>query len=380
MTIAFIGQKGIPATSGGVERYVESLAVRLARAGHQTVVYTRPNYTASAALDYRGVRLVSLPIIATKNLEAISHCWLATWQACRQNVEVIHYQTIGAALTIWLPRLWRPKIKIISTLQSRDYEHGKWRWPARLALRLGERLMCWLSDEVIVVTAEMVNYVQTKYKRSAHYIPNGAETVTASGSDCLANYGLTPGGYILSVSRLVPHKGLLTLIKAYRQLNTDCRLVIVGGGAYTDYYIQELKAAARGNGNIIFTGPLFGPALAQLYAHAAVFVQPSESEGLSLSLLEAMSASRPVLVSDIAENLAAVQETGFTFRCRDEDDLAGRLKFILSHPELATAKGQAARQRVEQEFNWDKIVARISQLYHTDHKAKLLFRKSTSVA
>lgn len=126
MKIAFIGQKGIPAVGGGVERYVEDVATRLAALSHEVIVYTRPNYTPSFLTEYKGVSLISLPSIPTKHLDAISHTFLATLRAIFSGVDIIHYQSIGPALLSWLPKLLRPKIKVISTLQSRDYEHLKW--------------------------------------------------------------------------------------------------------------------------------------------------------------------------------------------------------------------------------------------------------------
>ncbi|KKQ59880.1 MAG: Glycosyltransferase, group 1 family protein [Parcubacteria group bacterium GW2011_GWE2_38_18] len=78
MKIYFIGQKGIPARSGGVEKHVEDLATHLADAKHDVYVYTRPNYTPTELKEYKGIKLISLPTIRTKHLDAISH----TFRAC----------------------------------------------------------------------------------------------------------------------------------------------------------------------------------------------------------------------------------------------------------------------------------------------------------
>ena len=78
MKIAFIGQKGIPAKSGGVEKHVEEVAARLVKKGNDVFVYVRNNYTPHDLFEYRGIKLIHLPSIPTKHLDAISHTFFAT--------------------------------------------------------------------------------------------------------------------------------------------------------------------------------------------------------------------------------------------------------------------------------------------------------------
>lgn len=364
MKIVFIGQKGIPATGGGVERYVEDLSVRLAASGHEVIVYTRSHYTPKQLKQYQGVTLINLPSWHSKHADAITHSVLASIHAAFSRADLIHFQSIGPALVSWLPKLLNPKIKIIATLQSRDYEHQKWGAFAKLMLKLGERLMCLVSDEVIVVTRLMAEYVKDKYGIIPHYIPNGANLYQAVGAELIRPWGLVKGNYLVAISRLVRHKGLSCLIKAYQDLGqTDKKLVIVGEGAFTDSYVQELKELAQGNENIIFTGNQAGSVLAQLYANAYLFVQPSESEGLSLALLEAMSRRVAVLVSDIAENLEAVGEAGFIFANKDAGDLLAKLRFLLQEADLVKDRGEAGRRLVEIKFNWDIITKDVLAVY-----------------
>jgi glycosyltransferase involved in cell wall biosynthesis len=371
MKIAFIGQKGIPATGGGVERYVEDLAVRLAPLNREVIVYTRSHYTPKQLKNYQGVKLVSLPSWHSKHADAITHSILAGIHASFSRVDVIHFQSIGPALIAWLPKLLNPKVKIVATLQSRDYEHQKWGAFAKLMLKLGERVMCLVSDEVIVVTRLMEQYVKNKYGIAPHYIPNGANLYAEVGAELISRWGLVKGNYIVAISRLVRHKGLAYLVKAYQELGAvDKKLVIVGEGAFTDTYVRELKALAEGNKNIIFTGNQTGDTLAQLYANAYLFVQPSESEGLSLALLEAMSRRVPALVSDIPENKEAVGEAGFLFANKNAADLSAKLNALLREPELAKAGGEAGRRLVEIKFNWDIITKDVLAVYEEALAAK----------
>ena len=106
-----------------------------------------------------------------------------------------------------------------------------------------------------------------------------------------------------------------------------------------------------------------GEALDELLTNAMVFVLPSDLEGLSLALLDAMGAGLCVLSSDVAENREAVDDTGFTFRRGDVADLADRLRFLLANPAAREAAGQAAKRRIREHYQWPQIAVEIERLY-----------------
>ncbi|MBI4133243.1 glycosyltransferase, partial [Candidatus Uhrbacteria bacterium] len=82
MKIAMLGQKGIPAVFGGIERHVEELATRLAARGHEVLVYCRPWYSKNTAFKTpNSVRCIALRTIKTKHLDAIAHTLFGTLHA-----------------------------------------------------------------------------------------------------------------------------------------------------------------------------------------------------------------------------------------------------------------------------------------------------------
>ncbi len=363
MKIYFIGQKGIPARGGGIERYADDLAVHLAGQGHEIFVYTRPYYTSRSRKNHQGVKLLSLPSLRTKHLDAISHSLLASLDVLRRDADIIYYQNIGPSLVSWIPKLFS-RAKIVSILQSPDYDHKKWGRFARFSLRLGERIMCRVSDQLITVNKSLKDHIRTKYGREAHLIPNGAViNRRVRPVEISKRWGLEENNYIFSASRLVRHKGINYLIEAYNRLETDKKLVIAGEGAFTDSYVAELKRLASGNPNIIFTGNQSGRILAELYSNAYLFVQPSESEGLSLALLEAMAYGRGILVSDIQENRETIDRAGLIFKSKSSKDLEEKLAYLLKHPELIEEKGKEARARVKKYYNWNIIARDILKVF-----------------
>ncbi|MFA6306384.1 MAG: glycosyltransferase family 4 protein [Patescibacteria group bacterium] len=370
MKIYFIGQKGIPSKFGGVEKHVEELSSRLVKAGHEVFVYTRPNYTDKNLKKYRGVNLISLPAIATKHLDAITHTFRACLDLTRREADIIHFHSIGPSSLIWLAKLLKPGVPVIFTFHTKCYEHKKWGALAKACLKIGEAIACHLADKVIVISPSLAEYTLAKYKVSAAYAPNGVSLPRIVKADKIKKWGLREGNYILTVTRLVGHKGVQYLIGAYKNLKTKKKLVIVGDGAYTDNYVKELKAAAQGNKNIIFTGNQTGPELAELFSNAYLFVQPSESEGLSIALLEAMAYKNCALVSDIIENKYVVADCGFIFKNKNIKSLRLKLSYLLKQPKLADKCGQSARARVSGNFNWSKIVFSIIKIYRQSSAEK----------
>ncbi|MFZ1654592.1 MAG: glycosyltransferase family 4 protein [Candidatus Moraniibacteriota bacterium] len=370
MKIAFIGQKGIPTRSGGVEKHVEKLSVRLVQTGHEVTVYTRPNYTPATLESFRGVRLISLPSIPTKHLDAITHTLLATIHALFQDYDVIHYHSIGPSIVSILPRVLKPRTRVVSTFHSRDYFHKKWGSFARNFLKAAEFFTCKVPERTIAVSQELAQYAKDFYHCDAVYIPNGAEVEMEASAETLLEWGLRPGRYVLSVSRLVGHKGIHFLIKAFMELEdtnklpNNYKLVIAGAPASTTEYEKYLRTMAAGRKNILFVGEQQGKRLAALFTHAGLFVQPSENEGMSMALLEAMAYGLPVVVSDIEPNLEVVRGGyGAVFPVRDVDALKQEMAHYINRPDEAKRLGELARTRIDDAFSWDAIARQTAGVY-----------------
>lgn len=364
MKIYFIGQKGIPAKCGGVETHVEKLATRLVKAGHQVYVYTRGNYTDSKLKEFNGVNLISLSTINNKYLDAIIHTFIACFDVCRRDVDIIHFHSIGPSSLIWLIKILKPGAPIVATFHSKCYEHKKWGNFSKLCLKFGERILCLLSDKVITVSRSLTDYVEKKYKIIANYIPNGTEQHENILAQEIKKWGLEKDNYILVVSRLISHKGIHHLVEAYKQIETEKKLVIVGDGCHTDNYVKYLKSLAVGCKNIIFTGNQTGKILSELFSNCFLFVQPSESEGLSIALLEAMSYGKCCVVSDISENIEVVGENTGVFETNSVESLKNKLIYFLNNPIIVKEYGDRLKVRAEQEYNWENITSQTLEIYN----------------
>lgn len=394
MKIAMIGAKGLPATIGGVERHVEELSTRLTKRGCDVTVYARPWYTGRAPWSvrmYRGVRLMSLPSFATKHGDAMSHTLFATLHACWKRYDVFHFHGVGPALLSFLPRLLRPRSRVIVTFHCVDRHHAKWGRIAQWVLALGERAACMFPHETITVGETLQKYCQQRYGRETVYIPNGVSVAVCNpsqppltqrggaesapplgvrGDEGELPIGLVPRKYLLVVSRLVPHKGVHTVIAAFRQLRRerrdlqDLRLAIVGAPAFTDAYRDELVILAAGDPAITFLGQRTGPTLDALYAHCLAFVHASASEGLPIVLLEAAAAGVVPIVSDIPEHREVVRRVGgFHFRVGDVWDCLATIDMAIRSASALPAIGAGIRRRVLKHYDWDAAVTRTRACY-----------------
>lgn len=363
MKIVFIGQKGIPAQTGGVERHVEFLATHLANLGHDVLVYNRAHYTSEKLSNFKGVRLVYKAFINNKNLANISHTFLASLDVLRRQSDIIHYHGVGPSLLLWIPKLFLPKTKIVATLHSFDYDNDKWSSFAKQMLRLGERLMCKFADQIIVLTPLTQQYLLKKYQRESTLISNGTELKDedSNNQEGLATWNLKDKEYIFTASRLIRLKGIQYLINAYKDLDTEKKLVIAGEGEYA----EELKKLAKGDDRILFIGNQTGLVLRQLYSHAYLFVQASEMEGMSLSLLEAMGHGVPCLASDIYGNKESLADAGFYFRSKDTQDLKNKLVDILENKDKTELMAGRSFARAVKEYDWREVVRKTVLVYES---------------
>jgi len=369
MKIAFIGQKGIPAIAGGVEKHVEKLAGRLVAQGHEVTVYVREHYTPRTQTVFEGVNLVHVPSINTKHLDAITHTLSATVHALFQPYDVIHFQSIGPSILSFLPRIFKPRTRVVATFHSRDYTHKKWGFLARTFLHVAEYITCSVPERTIVSSETLIDYAKKSYGRDVSFIPSGAEVAFEPDTEALNAFGLRPKRYILAVHRLVPHKGTHYLIKAFKELEdtnklpNNFKLVVVGAHANTEEYESFLKLLARGRNNILLVGEQTGKVLETLYSHAYLYVQPSEQEGLSLALLEAMGHGLLPIVSDIAPHKEAVANTGALFPVKNIDGLKKELAYFMNRSDEVAALGRLAQERVREYYSWDAITKKTIDVY-----------------
>lgn len=385
MKIAMIGQKGIPAIHGGVEKHVHDLSVRLVERGCEVTVYARKWYTGSRGTDYiEGVKRIHTPTIRTKHLDAIVHVFTSTIHALFSKYDVIHYHSVGPALLAWIPRIFSPRTRVIITLHSLDRLQQKWGRLAQYVLKLGEKAACFFADETITVSKQLQAYALREYHVETIFIPNGIEVPKVSHGDVehIKSFGLSKDKYIVMVSRLLPNKGAHILIEAFKLLKERYRedttiqslkLAIVGGAVYTDKYVRTLHTLAGSVNDIIFTDFQTSGVLQELFQNAWALVHPSFNEGLPFSVLEGMSYGLPVLLSSIPEHQDMISDPRIFFKENDVESLVECLvRFV--HMTNAERKliGKNNKAIILEYYDIENVVTKIEQVYKNSISEKSL--------
>jgi len=358
LRIAFIGGRGVISKYSGIETYYEEIGKRLIGMGHEVTVYCRTYFTPPAK-KHNGMQVVRLPTIRSKHLETLVHTLLSTLHVLAKPCDIVHYDALGPALFSFIPRLAAKKTVV--TVQGLDWQRKKWGRIASAVLRLGERAAVSLPTRTMVVSQELQRHYREVHGAETCYIPNGGVLRERRLPDKIFDWGLEPGKYILFLGRFSPEKGCHVLVEAYERLETDIKLVMAGASSYCDDYSRQLRTHATDR--IKMLDWVSGEVLDELLTNAMVFVLPSEMEGLSLALLDAMGAGLCVLSSDVPENREAVGDAGFTFRRGDAADLADRLRFLIANPVVREAAGQAAKRRIREHYQWSQITKEIERGY-----------------
>lgn len=370
--IAMIGHKHVPSREGGVEIVVWELATRLRDRGFKVDCYNRGGYHLTSRDydhytdkkgNYRdGIRIIIVPTVKNGKFNAIVYSFFATIRALFGHYDCIHYHAEGPCLMIWLPKILG--IHTVATIHGLDWQRAKWGGFATKMLRLGEKFAAKYADEVIVLSDNVREYFEKTYSRKTLFIPNGVNRPAHKNANLiLEKYGLKGNDYFMTLCRIVPEKGIHYVIDAFKELPTDKKLVICGGDSNAREYMEQIKKMASLDDRIIMTGFIQGEILEELLSNAYVYLLPSDVEGMSISLLEAMSYGNCCLVSDIKENVEVVEDKAVSFKHGNVPDLALKMQELIQDPERVNAYKSKAADFICTKYSWEDVTDRTAELY-----------------
>jgi phosphatidylinositol alpha-mannosyltransferase len=239
---------------------------------------------------------------------------------------------------------------------SPAYEFGK-RMLARFARRLHGR---------IAVSAAARHFIDRYFPGDYKVIPNGVDLSRFANAQPITRY--RDGTLnIFFVGRFESRKGVMYLLKAYRQLRKrgiDCRLLLAGTGPQE----REVRRyiATRRLGGVVLLGRISEEDKVRYFATADVYVSPATGqESMGIVLLEAMAAGTPIVCSDIHGYRSVVRrgEQGLLVPPRDVTALTDAIARLLSDAELRGRMSELARARAVQ-FGWHNVTAKVEDYYN----------------
>jgi glycosyltransferase involved in cell wall biosynthesis len=359
MRIAILGTRGIPASYGGFETFAEHLARRLVLRGHDVTVYCRAHYVSPRQLEYHGVKLKVLPTIRHKYFDTVIHTFLSAIHAVSGRFDAALICNCANAPFAPILRLTGTPVAI--NVDGLEHKRKKWGLLGRRYYRFAEYLSTLLPNEIVTDAQVIQDYYLARHNAQSTMIAYGSEVERRPDRDAVRKWRVEPNRYVLYVSRLEPENNAHLVIEAFKKVRTAYRLLIVGDAPYAEHYISSLKARARGDKRIIFTGFVFGQDYRALQQNAYCYVHATEVGGTHPALLEAMGYGNCVLTLATPENIEVVGEAGIPYI--DEFDLAEKLQRALRDGSLVHAYRHRAQQRVQTHYDWDRVVDQYEQLF-----------------
>lgn len=363
MYIMVLGLRSFPGVQGGVETHAEHLYPLLVKLGSKVEVIARSPYMPKTNSSmYCGVRLLRLWSPRKNGFEAFIHSLLGVLYAAVKRPDILHIHAIGPAIMTPLARMLG--LRVVVTHHGQDYDREKWGVFARWVLRTGERLGMRYSHQRIVISKVIADLVRSKYQCESVLIPNGVSLpVMPHTRSILDKFDLDAGRYILQVSRLVPEKKQLDLVRAFAMTDLPgWKLVLVAALEPQDEYVRSVLSMAQTTPNVILTGFQCGLPLQELFAHAGAFVLPSSHEGLPIALLEALSYGLPVIASNIPANLEVGLPDNSYFPLGDVFALKNKL-LALPKTKVDDKVREQIRNNIKERYNWESIAKRTLNVY-----------------
>ena len=359
MRLAIIGTRGIPANYGGFETFAEELSKRLVTRGHDVTVYCRSHYVDKAITEYNGTHLVVLPTLRHKYLDTVIHSLLSILHAMPKRFEAV--LVCNAANSPLIPILEWTGTPVAVNVDGLERNRKKWNALGRLYYSLGERASLWFASRVVTDARVIRDYYKDRYHADTTLIAYGAEVSRVASPDVLDRYGLVSEDYILYLSRLEPENNAAMVVKAFRTVETDKKLLIVGDAPYAAEYKDELRLLAAGDGRIKFAGAIYGPDKKALERGAAVYIHATEVGGTHPALIEAMGAGNCCLVYDTPENREVAADAGLYYS--DAESLAALLTHVLADDELVMEHRRRAQERVRNNYDWEMVTDEYEKLF-----------------
>jgi len=357
MRIAAFGFRSIPMRPGcaGADKFASELLPRLVAQGHQVTGYNRlyPGEEPLAS-EFGGVRLKHFKTISRKGFDTLLHSFKATVDIVRNDTaDIVHIQNGGNSIFGLVLRLFGKKVFI--SQDGVDWKRDKWPWYGKLYLYLSSYLTAHGPSQVIFDNVFIKQEFERRFRKQFEFIPFGSEVGGGAGDDAqvLAEFGLKAGEYFLFVGRFIPDKGLQYLVPAFEKVQTDKKLVLVGGSPNPSPFEAQIKGTQ--DPRVVFAGFLYGNKTHALMRNAYAYIQPSDVEGLSPVILENMGLGTPVICSDIKENQFVVGEHAVLFAKGSIPDCQAKLEYALGSPDRLRSNAGKARARAETLFSWDAV-------------------------
>lgn len=370
LKIALIGTRGVPANYGGFETCVEEIGKRLVKKGHDVTVYCRKSYYEDDLDTYHGMKRVCLPNLQSKSLDTMSHTCVSAWHALFKNFDV--YMVFNAANSPFIMPLRLFGKKIAINTDGLEWKRSKWGFLGRSFYKISEKIACLVANRIVTDSRGMRNYYLQSHNTDSTEIAYGAYIQDCRQPQKLKEMGVEPGKYFLQITRFEPENHPLLTIKAFKKLNTDKKLVLIGGNPYPNEYTKQIEQ--EGGENIILPGFIYDKdILKELWCCSFAYIHGNSVGGTNPALLQAMASGCFTMAFDIPFNRDVLSDCGIYYE-RSVESLAEKMHWALNNENKLDDYRNKAQQRIKDIYSWDKIADQYEQLFLDLHQGKFPWR------
>ena len=376
LRIALCGGRGIPHTYGGAEAFFVELAPRLVERGHEVIVYCRRSLFKERPSHYKGVRLIYLPSIETKELGTPTHTLACMIDRIFRKVDVMLVVNVANAFHCLIPRMLGEKIAI--NVDGLDWKRDKWGPIAKRYFYLNAKYVGAICPKGVITDAyEMQRIYLEDFHTHSACIAYGANIETSQRPEIIARYGLRPFQYYLIASRLVPENNADLIVAGFEKLRSNKLLVIAGNANYRSRFVEDLKKTQ--DPRVRFLGHI-GDAehVKELHCNAYAYMHGHSMGGTNPALLKALGYGNCVLALETAFNTEVIADYGMYFK-HDVADMTKTLQHIEDHPGVAAEYRRRAPERIREAYTWGKITDQYEELFVRMARGEDVTRTHTSV-
>lgn len=354
---AFGGFRSIPpkAGSAGSDKFAFDLYPRIVKHGHSLTAYCRiyPGDNDDLHDEYEGVKIKYFKTVTKAGFDTLLHSAKATFDIIFHNTaDVVHLHS--GANSIWAIFLRLAGKRTVVSQFAMDWKRDKWPWYAKLFYMMSNYITAYFPNKVVFDNIYTREYFEKKFSKKFEFIPYGSEVRTPPANiDILNRLGVETNEYFLFVGRFIPDKGIHLLVEAFGRLQTDKKLILIGGSPNPGAYEQQIKNTQ--DDRIIFPGYIYGDDTNILIKNAFAYVQPSLIEGLSPVILTVMGLGTPLICSDIKENTFITGDNATAFTSGNAGSLAQALEYSLKNSDIIKTKAASGVADIQRRFNWDTI-------------------------
>jgi glycosyltransferase involved in cell wall biosynthesis len=360
LRVAIFGGRGIPSTYSGTETFFIELAPRLVERGHDVIVYCRKALFKDRPPQYKGVRLIYLPSIETKNLGTFTHTLACMIDVLRRNVDAMLVTNVANAFHCVIPRVFGQNCAI--NVDGIEWMRGKWGTLGKAYFHGNARLAGKILPKGIITDAyAMRRLYLDEFNTPSACIAYGGNIEGSSHPEVVRQYGLEPGNYYLIASRLVPENNAALIVDGFKKSSTRRLLAIAGDANYRSQFIDDLKLNA--GERVRFLGHVDSiDHVKELHCNSFAYIHGHMMGGTNPALLKALGFGNCILAHDNPFNAEVLGGYGVLFK--DADELAGKIGQLETRPEVAQAYRQRAPERIRTVYNWDRIVDQYEELFY----------------